>query len=156
VSLLDNPSSLLRVRLGGATVGLPALAVREIVRAVAITPVPGAPAIIEGAVSFRGLLVPVIDVRQRLALPPKTLDPDEFLVLLQAGSRTVALRVDDVDDLIEADGSAVADSESLSPSLRGLAGVTALPDGVLVIYDPATFISQAETDALDAALAARP
>ncbi|MEO6528252.1 MAG: chemotaxis protein CheW [Gemmatimonadaceae bacterium] len=155
MSLLDHPSSLLRVRLGGATVGLPALAVREIVRAVAITPVPGAPAIVEGAVSFRGLLVPVVDVRQRLALPPKALDADEFLVLLQAGARTIAMRVDDVDDLVETDGSAVSDSESLSPALRGLAGLTALADGVLVIYDPAGFISAAEIDALDTALAAR-
>ena len=151
----DNPSSLLRVRLGGAALGLPALAVREIVRAVAITPIPGAPDIVEGAVNVRGLIVPVIDVRRRLAFAAKPLDPDEFLIVLDVGARVLALRVDEIDDLVETPGE-FADTESLSPALRGLSGLSALPDGVLVIYDPTAFISQAETDALDAALAAAP
>jgi purine-binding chemotaxis protein CheW len=136
------------------TLALPALAVREIVRAVAITPLPGAPAILEGALNVRGELVPVIDVRGRLGLPARALDPDQFIVLLRAGSRTLAVRVDDVDDLVEADASSIARTENLSPALRGLAGLSARPDGVLVIHDPASFVSQAESEAVDAAMAA--
>ncbi|MEO8561278.1 MAG: chemotaxis protein CheW, partial [bacterium] len=70
---IDNTISFLRVRLGGATIGLPAAAVREIVRAVAITPLPGAPDIVEGAVNVRGRLVPVIDVRRLLGFPARQL-----------------------------------------------------------------------------------
>ena len=149
----DNVTSLLRVRLGDALVGLPARAVREIVRAVAITPLPGAPAIVEGAINVRSELVPVIDVRQRLGFPGKTLDPDEFLVVVQAGSRTLAFRVDDVDDLVDVE--AVETPATLSPTLSGIAGLAARADGVLVIYDPAAFVSQAEAAALDAALVSR-
>jgi purine-binding chemotaxis protein CheW len=154
VPLLHNVTSLLRVHLGGALIGLPATAVREIVRAVAITPMPGAPAIVEGTVNVRGQLVPVIDVRRRLALPAKALDPDEFLVVLEQGPRTLAMRVDDVDDLVEVDAAAVEAAGELSPALRGLAGLAARADGVLVIYDPGAFVSQAEGEAVDAALAA--
>ena len=153
MTLPNNLTSLLRVHLGGAVIGLPATAVREIVRAVAITPVPGAPPIIEGAVNLRGQLVPVVDVRRRLALPAKALDPDEFLVVMQHGARTLALRVDDVDDLVEIDPDAMEGSVELSPALRGLAGLAARADGVLVIYDPAAFVSQAEAEAVDALLA---
>ena len=153
MTLLDNATSLLRVHLGGAVIGLPATAVREIVRAVAITPMPGAPAIVEGVVNVRGQLVPVVDVRRRLALPPRALDPDEFLVVLLDGARTLAIRVDEVDDLVEIDADAVEASVELSPALRGLAGLAARADGVLVIYDPGAFIAQGEAEALDAMLA---
>ncbi len=153
VPVLDNVTSLLRVRLGDALVGLPATAVREIVRSVAITPLPGAPTIVEGAINVRGELVPVIDVRRRLGFPGKTLDPDEFLIVVQAGSRTLAFRVDDVDDIV--DVNSVETSAALSPTLRGIAGLAARPDGVLVIYDPGAFVSQAEAAALDAALVSR-
>ena len=147
-------TSLLSVRLGGATVALPAAAVREIVRAVAITPLPSAPRIIEGAVNVRGVIVPVVDLRQRLGLAAKPLDPDEFLVLLVAGARLLGIRVDDVDDLVDVEAGQLGDPEALSPSLRGLAGLAARPDGALVIYDPAAFVTQAEGEALNAALAA--
>jgi purine-binding chemotaxis protein CheW len=130
------------------------MAVREILRAVAITPVAGAPAIFEGAVNVRGQLVPVVDVRRRLGLPARALDPDEFLVVFASGSRTFALRVDDVDDLVEVDAASVTTPGELSPSLRGLAGLAARPDGVLVMHDPDAFVTQAEADALDAVLAA--
>ncbi len=147
-------TAFLRVRLGGGIVGIPAIAVQEIVRAVAISALPGAPPIIEGAVNVRGRIVPVVDLRRRLALPARTLDPDEFLVVLGIGDRHIALRVDDVDDVVEVPDDSVESSESLSPALRGLAGISARADGVLVIHDPAAFISQAETEQLDAALAA--
>jgi purine-binding chemotaxis protein CheW len=147
-------TSFLRVRLGGGIVGIPATAVQEIVRAVAISVLPGAPPIIEGAINVRGHLVPVVDVRRRLGLPARVLDPEEFLVVLRVGERVVALRVDDVDDVVEAPADSLASSESLSPAFRGLAGVSAREDGVLVIHDPATFIHQAEVDQLDTALAA--
>jgi purine-binding chemotaxis protein CheW len=150
----DTTLSLLRVRLGDAVLALPATAVQEIVRAVAITALPGAPAIIEGAVNVRGALVPVVDVRARLRLPARALDPDQFLVMLQAGDRTVALRVDEVDDLVDVSPREIEGTGTLSPAMQGLAGLSARADGMLVIYDPAAFVSQAESQALDAALAA--
>jgi purine-binding chemotaxis protein CheW len=147
-------TTILRVNLGGAVIGFPAGAVQEIVRAVAITPLPGAPAIVEGTVNLRGSLIPVIDVRRRLALAPRPLDPDQFLVVLALEARLVAVRVDDVDDLVEVAWGAVSGSAELSPALSGLAGLAARDDGALVIYDPAAFVSQGEGEAIRAALAA--
>ncbi|MBA3889701.1 MAG: chemotaxis protein CheW [Gemmatimonadaceae bacterium] len=147
-------TSLLRVQLGNAALGLHANAVQEIVRAVAITPLPGAPRVVEGVINVRGQIVPVLDVRLRLALPGRDLHPDEFFVLLGLAGRVVAVRVDEVDDLIDVDAEAVEGAAAVSPALQGLAGLAARSDGVLVIYDPEAFLGQAEAEALDAALAA--
>ena len=78
---------------------------------------------LEGAVNVRGQLVPVIDLRARLSLAAKALDPDEFLVFLEAGTRTLAFRVDEIDDIVDLESDAVAGSATLSPALRGLAGL---------------------------------
>ena len=149
---LERPTTLLRVRMDDVVVGLPASSVQEIVRAIAITALPGAPAIIEGVVNVRGQIVPVVDVRRRLALPAKSLDPSEFLVILQLPPRSFAMRVDDLDDLVEIPAGGAEPSAALSPALRDRAGLAAHPDGVLVIYDPAAFVSQAEAEAVDALL----
>lgn len=150
---LEPASAILSVQLGGITIGLPALAVREIVRAVAITPLPAGPPIMEGIVNLRGALVPVVDLRRRLGMEPRPLDADEFLVVLESAGRTLAIRVEEVDDLVAIPPGGARSAADLSPALRHLAGLGALADGTVVIHDPAAFVTQAEAEAIDAAVA---
>src|SRR6478609_202733 len=63
--LSTSTLSILLARIHDTQIGLSAAAVREIVRAVAIAPLAGAPGVIEGAVNLHGRIVPVIDVRLR-------------------------------------------------------------------------------------------
>ena len=144
---------ILLARLDGAQVGFSAAAVREIVRAVAIAPLSGAPGVIEGAINLHGRIVPVVDIRQRLALPAVALAPEQYLIALQTSDRLIAVRVDDVEDVIDIAESSLESPASLSPVLERLQGVAAIPDGALVIYDVNAFLTQAERDALDAAAA---
>src|SRR5881296_2430916 len=71
--------------VGGQKYALPTADVRELVRAVAITPLPAAPAVIEGVVDVRGRVLPVLDVRARFRLPPKALDPSDHFIVASAG-----------------------------------------------------------------------
>ncbi len=146
--------SILLARLAGTQVGFSALAVREIVRAVAIAPLPGAPAIIEGAINVRGRIVPVVDVRQRLGLPALTNGPEQFLILLEAADRLVAIRVEDVEDVADVPAGGLESPSAVSPVIARLSGVAAMETGALVIYDAGSFLTQAEREALDAAEAA--
>ncbi len=57
----------LTVILNDATYGLAVLKVREIIRMPPITPVPRAPAHVIGVFNLRGRIVPVIDLRLKLA-----------------------------------------------------------------------------------------
>jgi purine-binding chemotaxis protein CheW len=140
---------ILLARIDSAQVGFPASAVREILRAVAIASLPGAPDIIEGAINLRGRIVPVVDVRQSLALPASDVSPDQYLITLQTSERLIAVRVDDVEDVIAVQKSNMQTTKSLSPALERLHGVTAIATGALVIYDVDAFLTQAEQEALD-------
>ena len=147
-SLATTP--LLLTRLADTRVGFSASAVREILRAVAIAPLSSAPAVIEGAINFRGSVIPVVDVRGRLGMSPRPNTPDQFLVILETADRLIAVRVDDVDDVVDVPTADVQTSDGLSPALQHLAGVAATEEGALVIYDADAFLTQAERAALDA------
>lgn len=142
---------VLLARINGTQIGFSAAAVREIVRATAIAPLAGAPGVIEGAINLHGQIVPVVDIRQRLAFPPLPVSPDQFFIALQASDRLIAVRVDDVEDMAEIPSSNLELPSALSPVLQRLAGVAAMDTGALVIYDVDAFLTQAERDALDLA-----
>lgn len=146
----SSPSiSVLLARLADTQVGFSATAVREIVRSVAIAPLLGAPGVVEGAINLRGRIVPVVDVRQRLALPAHPNAPGQFLIILETADRLIAVRVNDVDDVSDISRSSLEAPAALSPVLQRIAGVAATADGALVIYDVDAFLTQAERDALD-------
>ena len=138
--------------LNGLRYGLPVADVHEVVRAVALTPLPKAPPIVEGVINARGHLVPVLDVRARFRLPAKALTPSDFFVLARAGERLVALRVDPGLYLAQV---ASGDVEALDRVVSGagyVAGVGKLPDGLVLIHDLRTFLASAESAQLVEAL----
>jgi purine-binding chemotaxis protein CheW len=129
----------------------------QVVQMVEISPLPGAPAVIEGIVNVRGSIVPVFNLRARLGLPARPIDPAQHLVILASGARSSAVRVDAADDFIsilDADITvSLSDSGVSQAGSRHLAGIAATPDGTTIIYDLAAFLSQSETETLDQALA---
>jgi purine-binding chemotaxis protein CheW len=146
---------LLSFALGEHRYGIASTAVAEIIRAVAITPLPGAPAVVEGIIDVRGAIVPVFDLRARFSLPAKPLEPSDQFILARTASRVAALHVDQVVDLVDVDEHTTSDSRRQLRGNRHIAGVATLLDGLVLIHDVETFLSQADAETLDSALVAR-
>ncbi len=145
----------LLVELEGYPYALPAPDVVEILRAAAPTPLPTAPSIVLGALDIRGQLVPVLDVRRRLGLPQRELRSADCMILMRASGRLVAITVDKALRLEPVDLTKLDPTSALSPGgLRHVAGVSRSHDGLVVVFDFATFLSQSELAALDEALQA--
>jgi purine-binding chemotaxis protein CheW len=138
----------------GQRYGLPTTDVRELVRAVTITPLPNAPAVIEGVVNVRGRVLPVLDMRARFRLPARPLDPSDHFIVATAGARGVILHVDGATHLALIDEASIQPSPTLGPSATYVAGVAKLEDGMVLIHDLTTFLSDAEAASLDEALRA--
>ena len=151
-SVAEASVEILLFELAGQRYGVPLRSVREVVRAVAITPLPTAPAIIEGIINVRGVIAPVYDLRRRFGLPPKPIEPADHLVIALSQARLVALRVDRADWMAEVPESDIEDATTLVSRADHVDGVAKLPDGLVLIHDIDTFLSQAEAAALDAAL----
>jgi purine-binding chemotaxis protein CheW len=71
----DAPKAIEIVQMVSFHVGendyaLDIMRIKEIINPLTVTPVPKAPAFIEGVVELRGAILPVVDLRKRFDLPP--------------------------------------------------------------------------------------
>src|SRR5512146_1278568 len=86
-------------RVGQETYGMPIGAVQEILRPLPVTPVPGAPAHVEGVINLRGRIISVIDLRKRCGAPAEPNRKNRILVAESAGRR-VGLMVDAASEVL--------------------------------------------------------
>ena len=149
---MENQLQILIFEVAGQRYALGLGQLREVVRAVAITPLPGAPPMVEGVIDRRGSLVPVVEVRPRLGLETKPIDAADHFIIAEAAGQTVALRVDGANELREIPEPSLESARELAPEADTILGVARLPDGLVVVQDLGRFLSAADAEALAAAL----
>jgi len=76
-------------RLSSERYAIELQAVERVVRAVALTPLPGAPRAIRGVFSLQGRIVPVGDLRLRLGLPEREVAIEDQIVIACSPSRVL-------------------------------------------------------------------
>jgi purine-binding chemotaxis protein CheW len=144
---------ILPFEIEGRRYGLRFEHVREAVRAVAISPLPGAPSVVEGVIDVRGELVPVMDIRAREGLPARMLDPSESFILAWAGGRLVCFRVDRLLEPAAVTEEAIRSASEVASVADHISGIVALPDGLVLIQDLARFLTPEELHRLGGAMA---
>jgi purine-binding chemotaxis protein CheW len=78
--------------------GVPVDQVREVRDMQSVTPVPGAPAYVEGVTNLRGQIITVVDLRKRLGLPEKT-GIGEKIMIIDLDKSAVGVVVDSVTEV---------------------------------------------------------
>jgi chemotaxis signal transduction protein len=139
---------LLIGRLGERLFALPATSVERILRMAAIMPLPDAPAGIAGVLDLHGSVLPVVDPRPRLGLPPATPDVDQHLVVLTAATRYLLWidRAERIEDLPAAafDTVEAGSGPAVAPQVVRLAGVV-LPVLSPTALDPGPIVQPSRT-----------
>lgn len=95
----QSDQTVLLIRLADEIYALPSVYVREVGRYRAFTPVPGAPPLIPGIISQRGVILPVVDLRLVLGMPTVETTRSTRLVTVVYEDIDMALLVDAVIDL---------------------------------------------------------
>ena len=113
--------------------GVNVFKVREVMRTPTITRAPDMPSAVEGMVSLRGRLVPVVDLAKYAGIAV-TKKPD-IMVVTEYNGQTQGLLVEGVDTILRIDWSAMrVPPQMLAGKAAGLVtAVTELPDGRLVM-----------------------
>lgn len=148
----DVSLEILLLEVDGQRFALSLSHVREILRAVSVLSLPGAPEVIDGLIDLRGEAVPLLNLRHRFGLPRRDVHPTEHFVVARAGERTMALRADRAVGVAEVAAGDVESSRQSAPRIQHVSGVVHLPDGMALIHDPARFLAASEQASLDAAL----
>jgi two-component system chemotaxis response regulator CheV len=115
------------------TFGINVFKVREVMRTPPITAAPEMPASVEGMVSLRGVLVPVVDLAKYAGM--STDSPREIMIVTEYNGHTQGFLVEAVDTILRLDWSQMrVPPEMLTANLGGLVtAVTELPGPKLVM-----------------------
>ena len=128
----SNKMELLLFSVGGReTFGINVFKVREVCETMAITKTPNMPVGVEGIISLRGSIIPVIDLASCLSMPFD--GARTKLIITEFSSHTQAFLVADVDRIVRVDWDHVKTPQSVSANSVGLiTAITELSDGKLV------------------------
>jgi purine-binding chemotaxis protein CheW len=123
--------------LDGSLFGVPVPQVQEVIRFHEMTPVPLAPAAVEGLINLRGEIVLAIDLRRRLGLSRRTEGTLPINVVMRTDEGAVSLLVDEIGEVIEvSESSFEAPPNTLHGAVRSLIlGVYKLEGSLLHALD---------------------
>jgi len=121
----------------GEEYGVPISQVQEIVRVGGITMVPNSPAYMEGVINLRGRVLPVLNLRKRLALPEMGMSGTSRIVVTEVGDKVIGLLVDAVSQVIKIPATSVdpAPEEVLEVDTDYITGVGKLVDRMIILLD---------------------
>jgi purine-binding chemotaxis protein CheW len=126
--------------------------VAEIVRAVAVVPLPGAPPLVEGIVDVHGEVAAVVDLRRAFGLPPRPPLALDHFVVVRTPARLLVLRVDRVTGVTAVE---TPDRVPAAVATASLEGSVRLADGLVLVHDADRLVSAAEGATLDRLLQGR-
>jgi purine-binding chemotaxis protein CheW len=144
----DSSGELIQLatfHLGGAEYAIDIMLIREIIQPQKITPVPRAPAFIEGVIELRGAILPVVDLRKRFDLPaPPPVRATKYIIVLVDG-RTLGLVVDSVGEVLRLGRSELGAAPfSRGEAARVFAGVCRRAGRIILVLDLEKILSSEE------------
>jgi purine-binding chemotaxis protein CheW len=147
----DKAGKYLTFMLGDEYYGLEIQKVREIVAMMHITPVPRTQPFIRGVVNLRGHVIPVIDLRLKLDLPPTEPNKLTCIIVVELRHNKIGMIVDKVCDVMN-----IADTEIDEPLSFGmeldtdfLLGIGKAGDRVTILLDVDKVLTSDEMEMLE-------
>jgi len=125
------------MRIADQWFGIPVLGVQEVLGKQRIARVPLAPPEVAGNLNLRGRIATAIDIRKRLALPPREEGETEMSVVVDHHGDLFSLLIDSVGEVLSlAMSSFERNPPTLSQHLRDVSvGIYRLEDKLLVVLD---------------------
>lgn len=152
---MENLTSLTRwvlLTVDGQTYALHWEAVDRVLRMVEVTPLPGAPDVVEGVINMQGEVLTVVSIRRRLGLAQRAVGVADSLVVARARTRRLAIIAESVLGVVARPADAVVSTGDITRGSQHIEGVLKTSDGLVLIYDLDRFFSPEEEQSLDLAL----
>lgn len=129
----STPAEYITFRIGAQEFCLDIMSVREIRGWTEATRIPHAPPFVRGVINLRGIVLPIIDVADRLGLDKADLTARHVIIVAQVGAQTVGMLVDSVSDILTITNGAIQPTPDVGSELARsfVRGVLAV-DGRLV------------------------
>ena len=102
-----------------------------------ITRIPGVPAYVKGVVNLRGMVTPIVDLRNRFDLPEMEYNDNTRIIIVNLENFDVGLIVDDANDVIDIPSNALESQPEVVGSIESefVAGVAKIDKRLLVMLN---------------------
>jgi purine-binding chemotaxis protein CheW len=137
---------LVLFRLGKERFGISITQVKEIILFQEVTKLPTAPAYIEGIISLRGKIIPVVNLAMKLEMHESKTGEKKVLIV-ETDSKDVGILVDDVTEVICLQDNAI-ELPPVTNKTRYITGIGKADDRLLILLDVDELFSQDEMKAL--------
>lgn len=124
-------------RLGEQEYGVEVDHVKTIERMSPITRVPKTPPFVKGVINNRGVVLPVIDLRERFGLPETAHTDSTRIIVVQVGDLEVGMIVDSANDVRDVDSDRIEVPPEVVGGIRAkyLRGIARIGDRLLVLLN---------------------
>jgi purine-binding chemotaxis protein CheW len=143
---LTSIREFLAFKLGSEEYGIDILRVQEIRSYEAPTRIANAPAFIKGVVNLRGVIVPIIDLRLKLACDSAEYNAFTVVIVLNVKGRVVGAVVDSVSDVLELTREHIKPAPELHSNVDGhvITGIGSVGERMLILMDIEGLMSSAD------------
>lgn len=142
---------LVGFKVGTEEFGVDILKVQEINRMLKITKVPNAPDFVEGVVNLRGRIIPVIDLRKRLAIENKEHDNKTRIIVVDIQGNIVGFIVDEVNEVLRISKEIIESPPELVAQVDSdfITSVAKLEDRIIILLDLDNLLKKDEQKVLE-------
>lgn len=142
---------LVGFNLGKECYGVDIKRIKEINRMTEITRVPRAPGFIEGVINLRGSVIPVINLRKKVKMPPREYDKDTRIIIVELAGKTIGFIVDAVKEVLRIPESLLVPPPTLAVGKNAdyITSVAKVEDELVILLDPDKVLSREETEKLE-------
>ena len=137
--------------LGEEKYGLNILKVRELISfPEGLTRIPGMPDYIIGMFNLRGLVIPVMDLREKFKMSGEERHEFSVIIIVEVEDKNIGLTVDSVSDVIFVKEEDIQDTTDLAVNVdtKFIKGVAKTKDEMVILLDIDFLLSKAEFDTL--------
>ncbi len=149
---VDSSMRWVLMTVDGQTYALPLTAVDRILRMVEVTPLPGAPDVVEGVIDIQGEVVAVVSIRRRLELTHRPLEISDSLVVAHGRNRRLAVIAESILGVVERSGDDVVSTSDIARGSQYIEGLLKTGDGLVLVQDLDKFFSFEEESSLGQAM----
>lgn len=131
----DCLTQLVIFHLRSREFALPVNRVAEVLRMVALTPVPEAPSWMPGVMNLRGFVIPVVDLRTRLGMAPATPNLNTPIIVVAVDGQHFGLIVDTMVEVLNLPAEAVEHFAAQSAECSVVGALARTGQRVIMILD---------------------
>ena len=122
--------------VGEEEYAIPILSIQEIIKPIEYTRVPTTPEFVLGVFNLRGSVIPLIDLRRKFSLRPKSVDDDTRYIVLKHGDNIAGFVIDKLTEAIRIKKSKIEETpETMNKQDGYIYGIGKTDKGIITILD---------------------